>query len=260
MANQAVCFPLVQSGCVQLLILGPQECPHFFFAIHEMRPSSRAAGSYDAYGRWRLPKDYGDNRACNGQTRGKYYYCDGQSNREVTAAFLPTASHFRTYSAYYSQGKIYVVDYDATRQRVGDGQPAYGASSDSGSNASSSRDTDESNWAGWQALNFMHTPGVSSFACLAGNRERVASMGPNSAWATRLLPPANRATHVTAYGAGGLKGHLPLLLALIVLGYHRQHSDWALRNLFRNGGWDLRGDENASTSTSCCAALLQAHG
>lgn len=192
-----------------------------------MGPNPRRRQTFDSLERWCPPRRKDDNVLRDGPTLRRYWACNGQEIREVPAAAVPKSAMFRTYSVYHCQDTFYVVDYDATRQAVGDQQPL-----------DSSSPNNDQHYSGWQRLGFQHNGG-SSFASLVGVKDRLERSRPNSVWTKLLLPPAYHGPAPGHCEGAGMNGHLPLMLALILLAYEREHARWVLENLFQQGIWLL---------------------
>lgn len=157
----------------------------------------------------------------------KYWACNGERIGLISAAAVSQSAKFRTYSVYHCQDTFYVVDYDAVRYPVGEINPPQDAAPNS---------DHDPHYVGWQRMSFQHTGG-SSFASLAGNADRLERSEPACPWTVRLLPPAYHGPRPKYGESTGMNGHLPLLLALILLAYGREMSERVLENLFQNGVW-----------------------
>lgn len=133
----------------------------------------------------------------------------------------PVCRPFRTYSVYHNEDQLWAVDYNA---------PSNGVF------VPNTRPNQE-NWMDWQPLRFHWRDDGSSFIEAVGERDTLQFQHPYQTWVQRLLPPRYHAPVVDPTSFCGLCGHLPLLMALIVLGQPPNMTRFVLERSLINGQW-----------------------
>jgi hypothetical protein len=172
---------------------------------------------------WLPPEPYGHNALSGEGISGDWYVFDHHRTQRVEE--LPDdATPFKTYSIYHNEGRIWIVPYDATQNEVGNGGASHG-------------------YIGWRLLSFLHcipTGTTASLATYAGNQPRLAYQRPDQRWVGRLLPPNFHAweqQHTTYDGYGGMNGHLPIIIALIMFSARRSHAERDITHCLQGDSW-----------------------
>ena len=94
--------------------------PTIWTSISGLTTSSNFEQRLDSSGSWLPPRARGSNVPTVDQTAW-YEYKDGQTADILDPVSLPR-THFKTYSFYYDDGRIFIYPSDATATQVGDGK------------------------------------------------------------------------------------------------------------------------------------------
>ena len=195
-----------------------------------MSPKTGIELRWTSNGDWRPPKASGHNVA----DPPIHFYFNGEVTEEMNG--LPHVQMHRTYSIYHDRGTFWIVDYDASREPVGDGidnnpqedtpraaraRRALPRGSNRAANSSDESDNDNSDRnaekADWDPLKFKHRDhDKRSYAGRRLPHSRLCTRRLDQAWAEKLLSDTCSAPEITDdEDHGGLVGELPLLLALV---------------------------------------------
>lgn len=206
--------------------------PPYYFSLKTMehnralptRITHSAMGS-----KWLPPKTLGGNIA----RESLYFYHNGNATRVI--APFSASSRIQFYSCcslYYDHGEFWVVPFDATQRRIGNGVDTTAArgygedeNEDAGSTSQSEDERDEGENGGgadtdegdWVRPTFceLSSKGESYIGRRQQNR-RLAVSRLDQQWATQLFPHGYQARQQTSNRQrGGLVGELPLLLGLM---------------------------------------------
>lgn len=203
--------------------------PPFLFQINEIEEDPDAAEHLDNRGHWNPSREKNSHRYVRSQglVTGSWWFCDRQRIQELNHPNLPaTSQHYKTISMYYCGGLgFWILDEDALDLR-------------------------DDSWQIWHPLRFTHTdPDYSSYATSAGDKPTLRLQRSDQTWPRLLLPDIYHAHHIIAddryIGYGGLKGDLPVLLALLALSTNREELRRVLPTTFTGGSWCVH--ERAST-------------
>ncbi|KAF2279911.1 uncharacterized protein EI97DRAFT_439010 [Westerdykella ornata] len=188
--------------------------PPYFFRIHEIRERSDIRPHADSRGHWIPCSDPGAHVRVQVGASGKYYFCNGQQIYEVTQ--LPQGcAKYKTFSMYYAGGQGFLVlRGDARKPRP-----------------------DET----WQPLQFDHDENdYSSFLTNAGEQQILRVQRPDQQWPMLLLPDIyHTSTRTQARHYGGIKGELPIFLALIAFSTLAEYLPNVLPLVFTGGAWQV---------------------
>jgi hypothetical protein len=125
----------------------------------------------------------------------------------------PGASHFQTFSVFYSDGfGFWVLRGDATSPHAAEA---------------------------WHPLSFdWDEHDYSAYLTNAGEERRLRAQRIDQKWPHMLLPTTNQLPPTATYqGYGGLKGDLAIFLALIALSIPEPHLRQVLPQMFFQGAW-----------------------
>lgn len=216
----------------------------YVFSIAPMSPKQAIEERFSPHGRWRPPKGLGNNLTLP----PAYFSFDGQTTSVQTRNapdLLQNAVLHKTYSIYYDRAIFWIVPYDASKERVDDGEentPSEdlptenirpGSMNTSGfqnqSAASSDVSDDESGEStstktttpnvDWSILKFDHRDSDKlTYASRRQPHSRLCVRRRSQEWAQKILPDSCDAQpqNVTDNkNLGGLIGELPLLIGLM---------------------------------------------
>jgi hypothetical protein len=95
----------------------------------------------------------------------------------------------------------------------------------------------------WKPLQFDHDEvDFSSYLTSEGTAQTLRCQRPDQQWARMLLPDIYQTHPTTTFRTyGGLKGNLPLFLALIAFSMGREDLEHYLRVMFQEGAWQVHG-------------------
>ncbi|KAK4501718.1 hypothetical protein PRZ48_007527 [Zasmidium cellare] len=197
----------------------------YFFQIHGLQPLPDKDTRRDSRDRWLPPKKEGSNRLL--QFEGQpipvklMFYHDGASTTllgdQQVAALRTRAVPYKTYSLYHARGVFWIVDYDVTRHKVGDGKH-----DEDDADESSSGDEDNGAYDDWSELTFgpanIEEHPFLSYAGHHQNTRRLLAQRRGQDWVQHLIPDRYQ-SHFTATDgkSGGLVGELPLLIGLAAM-------------------------------------------
>ncbi|KAF2113808.1 hypothetical protein BDV96DRAFT_117764 [Lophiotrema nucula] len=185
--------------------------PKYFFRIDEIGESPNATQNVDLRGNWIPSTEEDDNIRIGGGVSGRTWYCDNQQIYAVGQ--LPAGcAPYKTYSVYYSAGHgFWVFRGDAT---------------------------DPSDDENWHPLRFEwdEQDGYSSYLTNAAEHNTLRIQRAQQQWPSLLLPDIYHTTQLTPYQQyGGLKGELPIFLALMALSTSREWLPNVLPTIFAGG-------------------------
>jgi len=199
--------------------------PAFIFRIDEIQQSRDEIEKIDKDGNWipllipgsirRRNRGYGAS--------GQYWYFNGYSLVRLQTAELPKgAGAFSTFSMFYSQPYGFrVLRGDATAP-----------------------DDDET----WLPLMFEHDIGRgSSGVCNVGHGHAMLCHRPQTVWLNMLLPSPYFGPPTQDPMRGGLRGELPVFLALIAFSMKPREISQVLPQMVQNGIWAVHGRQNGWT-------------
>ncbi|KAF2269368.1 hypothetical protein CC78DRAFT_278167 [Lojkania enalia] len=187
--------------------------PPFIFRIDEIEESPDSISHVNLLGNWVPSVEQNANIRVSGGVSGKLWYCDRQRIYEVSSLPPTGCIPYKTFSAYYSGGiGIWCLRGDATTAIE---------------------------WDNWHPLRFDHdSSDYSSFLTNAGTENTLFYQRPDQVWPRILLPDIYHTTRAMGYGTyGGLKGELPIFLALQALSTSKDEFLRVLPYLFVDGEW-----------------------
>lgn len=133
---------------------------------------------------------------------------------EMSEADLPTGRrHYKTFSAFYIGGYGFrIMEGDATNPTPGNA---------------------------YHPLGFEHhdDDGYSSSLTNAVQGTQLRCHRADQAWVSKLLPNTYYGAPQGGHGQGGLKGHLPIFLALMALSMPETYVRTYLPHMYSNGAW-----------------------
>ncbi|KAF2826938.1 hypothetical protein CC86DRAFT_292399, partial [Ophiobolus disseminans] len=153
------------------------------------------------------------NYRSGGGLSGAYMFCEKTRIRPVPADSLPRSlNHFKTFSVFYSGGRgFWVLRGDATAPGP-----------------------DEC----WHPLRFEHdATDKSSHLTPAGNGDTLKCHRTDQLWAHMLLPDIYHGPQTQNPQHGGLRGELPVLLALVSMSMDPGNLQQWLPWMFQNSQW-----------------------
>lgn len=181
-----------------------------------MRESQNADPCFDHWGHWVPSHRPGDNFIENEGVSGIWWICDGNRIYRFDQNKLPVGTtHYKTYSVFFSGGGGLRILYgDATNPRAGDA---------------------------YRSLGFYHNEadGFSSSLTNVLQEATLRCQRADQAWVNMLLPNTYHGPITTTPGYGGLKGELPIFLALIALSMPAASLYEQLPRMFQNGAWQV---------------------
>ena len=133
---------------------------------------------------------------------------------EMSEADLPTGrKHYKTFSAFYIGGHGFrIMEGDATNPTPGNA---------------------------YHPLGFEHhdDDGYSSSLTNAVQGTQLRCHRADQAWVSKLLPSTYYGAPQGGHGQGGLKGDLPIFLALMALSMPETYVRTYLPHMYSNGAW-----------------------
>jgi hypothetical protein len=189
--------------------------PQFIFRIDEIEERSDAPDNIDHKGNW-IPIAVTGWNVRKGAGHGvshMWYKCDEQRIRHLPNAVAPAGQQpYKVFSMFYSGGHgFWVLRGDATN-------PAEGET--------------------YHSLMFEHDENTyCSSLTNVGTERTLRVQRPESRWPTMLLPDIYHGAAYPHAGYGGLKGDLPILLALIAFSMKSGRLAIDLPNMMANGEW-----------------------
>lgn len=149
------------------------------------------------------------------------FHHDGETttllNAPQVTALRTRARPYKTYSLYHARGVFWIVNYDATQSKVGDGQH-----DEDEEEGSSSEDEDDDQYDDWSEPSFGPAnveghPFLSYAGSHVGER-RLLAQRRGQDWVNHLLPDRYQSRFTaTDARSGGLVGELPLLIGLAAM-------------------------------------------
>ncbi|PVI04364.1 hypothetical protein DM02DRAFT_651753 [Periconia macrospinosa] len=196
--------------------------PPFLFRIDEVSENEAAPFNVDNRGHWIPSTNAHDNICPGGGASGIWWYCNGQRIQALPNVSQPPAGsqHFKTFSMFYSTGYgFWVLKGDATNPR---------------SLAAEA----------WHPLRFDYEDtDVDTYVTNAGTKFCLNWTRPDQRWPRLLFPDIyhnfSMRTPNTQYG--GLRGELPVFLALIAFSMAPGLLAPMLPQMFTNGSWRVHG-------------------
>jgi hypothetical protein len=186
--------------------------PTFLFCIDEIKEALDSVTIADGKVHWIPSTDEGAHERVAGGVSGLWWYCNAQNL--IQYASIPNGCrHYKTFSVYYSSGfGFWVMRGDATNPGEGEN---------------------------WHRLNFEHDENNwSSYLTNAGDQNALYFQRDDQMWPHLLLPDIYHADHRGSFANyGGLKGDLPIFLALMAFS---TSADWlpnVLPRSFIQGRW-----------------------
>lgn len=161
-----------------------------------------------------------------GGATGIWWLCNGSQIRAVDPNSLPRKlTHYKTFSMFYCDGKAFsVLRGDATRT-----------------------EQDE----GWLPLCFEHDQDdYSSYLTNAKYEPALYCRRPDQKWVSMLLPDVYHGTTQVTAPYGGLKGELPIFLALIAFSIPIERLTQDLPAMFHTQKWQQYTMANGRTYLS----------
>ncbi|KAF2465213.1 uncharacterized protein BDR25DRAFT_91572 [Lindgomyces ingoldianus] len=188
--------------------------PPFVFRIDEIAesPDANASTLVDSRGNWMPSTESGANIRMSGGVSGRWYFCDRECIRQVNHC-PPNAARYKTFSVYFVGGfGFWVLRGDATSPGEGEA---------------------------WQPLRFdWDQENFSSFLTNAGQQSTLRVQRTDQEWPKMLLPDIYQTTSMTPFTAyGGLKGELPLFLALVAFSVRKDYLASVLPTMFQQHEW-----------------------
>lgn len=194
--------------------LAPQTS--FIFQINEVRESLDANPYVDIYGHWTPSYNPRDNAIVDEGVSGVWWACDGTRIYAVGENYLPRGiRHYSTYSVFFSGGSGFrVLHGNAMNPRAGDA---------------------------YRSLGFQHNEGDAFSSSLTNVLQgtTLSCHRADQAWVSMLLPNTYHGPRTTGQGYGGLKGELPIFLALVALSMPATSLHTQLPRMFQNGEWQV---------------------
>ena len=195
-------------------------------------------------GRWAPPRPRHSNVLIQGPTNRRWYEYNNWRTVQVQQPNPETLEHYKTYSFYYDEGKIWIYPDDAIRHQVGEitgneriGSGSRGNNTNDTSSSNESDDSDDRSTEDWLPLRFRwNVPGDNtntSYATTRALNNNLEYQRADQASLRQILPdryfarPENRRER---FPFGGLIGELPILIALITLSVRPDYVDAALRH------------------------------
>ncbi|UPX19898.1 uncharacterized protein EKO05_0010148 [Ascochyta rabiei] len=186
----------------------------YLFRIDEVREDPETNPSVDATGHWVPSYKPNANIVVNEGTSGIWWYCNGNQIYAVRAEHLPLGrKHYKTYSVFFSGGYGFrILRGNATNPRP-----------------------DEA----YRPLGFEHhdMDGYSSSVTNVLQGTTLRCHRADQLWVAKLLPNTYHGPVATTPGQGGLKGELPIFLALLALSMPAANLRTCLPQMFVNGAW-----------------------
>jgi hypothetical protein len=185
----------------------------FVFRIDEFTEHPQAIQQFDGSGRWCPVAIPGYNIRINGGVSGQWYHCDNQKIR-LLSQWRPADGEapYKTFSTIYSDGHgFHVLRGDATNPPQSET---------------------------WQDLSFdWDETTLSSALTNAGANRSLRLHNPNARWPRMLLPDIYHGPEYPESHYGGLRGDLPIFLALIALSMRPELLSTQLPKMMVNGEW-----------------------
>nr|OQO31561.1 hypothetical protein B0A51_01403 [Rachicladosporium sp. CCFEE 5018] len=217
--------------------------PEYYFRIIGLHANENGHDR-QVDGDWRPPRGKGKTKykewPSGWREYALFHHQDGTTIRLLnTPDNTPESLHLEphgTCSMYFDQGNIWVVDCDATRHTIYDGDDNDNDASDlSQSGLTEDRTND------WSHVHFTHVdinvdPGQKmSYVAYDGREKKLIYQHRDQVWAKKLFPDrySRMGDREVERGAqlGGLVGELPILLGLVALSVDPRGQE-------RTVGWD----------------------
>ncbi|PSN74462.1 hypothetical protein BS50DRAFT_16725 [Corynespora cassiicola Philippines] len=188
--------------------------PQFYFRIDEISENPNAPHYVDYSGNWVPSTDQNANIRIGGGATDIWWHCNTTGLGRAPQNQLPAGSSpYKIFSAYYTAGQGFqFLRGDATNPPP-----------------------DEA----WHPLSFDHdTDDFSAYLTNAGQHRTLRCQRSDQSWPRMLLPDIYHTTSRTTCGTyGGLKGDLPIFLALVAFSLQPNHLASVLPRLFVNSAW-----------------------
>ncbi|KAF9691188.1 hypothetical protein EKO04_010820 [Ascochyta lentis] len=188
----------------------------FLFRIDEVREDPEANPNVDNNGHWIPSYEPGDNIVVNEGVSGIWWYCNGNQIYRVDYDNLPQGRiHYKTYSVFFSGGSGFkILHGNALNPRPG---------------------------VAYHPLGFVHHAGDGYSSSLTNVLQgtTLRCHRADQIWVSKLLPNTYHGPLATTPDQGGLKGELPIFLALLALSMPVASLQTYLPHMFRNGMWQM---------------------
>ncbi|KAH4033774.1 hypothetical protein HBH70_108900 [Parastagonospora nodorum] len=186
--------------------------PPYVFKIDEIREHPDIRPSCTTSGHWIPSTSTGYNYRSGGGISNTWWYNQTDRIRQVPVQSLPQPlNHFKTFSVFYSGGRgFWVLQGDGTTP-----------------------DPSEA----WMPLRFEPVADGSSYLTPAGACDTLQCQRPDQLWAHKLLPNIYHGPYTQNPNYGGLRGDLPIFLALVALSMDPANLPTWLPWMFQGSQW-----------------------
>jgi hypothetical protein len=196
----------------EAMMAGSTRFPKFFFRIEEVREHENTTPLATNGGHWIPTHVPGGNVRTTGGASHIHWYCNGVGI-EVAGSLPEDAQPYKQFSVFFSGGHGFQVLYgDATSPPPG---------------------------SAWHPLGFEHhnDDNYSSSLTNAGQQTTLRCHRINELWTRMLLPDIYHGPAGAVQGQGGLRGELPIFLALIAFAMPVNSLVSFLPRMLERGTW-----------------------
>lgn len=237
--------------------------PHFWFQVQSIVARDEGDQRYEdgtwlpdryEHGEWLPPRPKRYNVRNPADTRGAWYlFHQGRVTFETTAPDPDRVTHYKTFSFYVNNRRIWIYRCNALQYDVGDSrqEPPFRPTPEPPEEESSSAEENEGSdglevgmndvLEDWREISFnSHTYGVNglaSFATVRGQQDVLCAQRTNQRWPTEVLPPRYhrpQPLQTNSISHGGLMTEIPTKIALVAYSVPPARVSNALLNNFQN--------------------------